>query len=50
VWQGNRIDFGAAEFQCRCDGRPNNLTLIRDTDSLAFGSFTPVECESREWN
>jgi hypothetical protein len=50
LWRGSRDGFTAREFHRRCDGHPNTLTLILDTDSNVFGGFTPVEWESRVWN
>jgi hypothetical protein len=47
LWRGSRDGFGAAEFHRRCDGHPNTLTVILDTDGNIFGGFTPVEWESR---
>jgi hypothetical protein len=45
---GNRNDFDASDFHGRCDGRPNTLTHIEDTDRNVFGGFTPVEWHPRE--
>jgi hypothetical protein len=50
LWRGSRNGFTAQEFHLRCDGRANTLMLIRDSEANIFGSFTPVEWESREWN
>jgi hypothetical protein len=47
LWRGTRDDFSACAFHRRCDGHPNTLTLILDTDGNIFGGFTPVEWESR---
>jgi hypothetical protein len=49
LWRGSRDGFGWREFHDRCDGHPNTLTVILDTDGNIFGGFTPVEWESREW-
>jgi hypothetical protein len=46
LWRGNRDGFGACDFHGRCDGHPNTLTVILDTDGNIFGGFTPVEWES----
>jgi hypothetical protein len=50
LWRGSRDGFGARAFHRRCDGHPNTLTVILDTDGNIFGGFTPVEWESRKWN
>jgi hypothetical protein len=50
LWRGSRDGFGARDFHIRCDGHPNTLTVIFDTDGNIFGGFTPVEWESRKWN
>jgi hypothetical protein len=49
LWRGSRDGFGVGDFHSRCDGHPNTLTVILDTNGNIFGGFTPVECESREW-
>jgi hypothetical protein len=48
--RGSRDGFRAGEFHSRCNGHPNTLTVILDTDGNIFGGFTPVEWESRAWN
>jgi hypothetical protein len=50
LWRESRDGFGAGDFHSRCDGRPNTLTVILDTDGNIFGGFTPAEWESRTWN
>jgi cell division protein FtsB len=50
LWRGSRDGFAAQEFHRRCDGHPNTLTVILDTEGNIFGGFTPVEWESRVWN
>jgi hypothetical protein len=50
LWRGSRDGFKAKEFHRRCDGRPNTLTVILDTEGNIFGGFTPVEWESRVWD
>jgi hypothetical protein len=45
-----RDSFGAEEFRRRCDGRPDTLTLIVDTDGNVFGGFRSVKWESRVRN
>jgi hypothetical protein len=47
LWRGSRDGFKAKQFHKRCDGHPNTLTVILDTDGNIFGGFTPVEWESR---
>jgi hypothetical protein len=39
--------FHLDHFHRRCDGHPNTLTVILDTDGNTFGRFTPVEWEPR---
>jgi hypothetical protein len=46
LWRDSRDRFGAADFHNRCDGHPNTLTVILDTDGNIFGGFTPVEWDS----
>jgi hypothetical protein len=46
LWQGGCDGFLAKDFHDRCDGHPNTLTLIWDTDGNIFGGFTPVKWES----
>jgi hypothetical protein len=43
LWRGSRDGFGKHDFHSRCDGHPNTLTVILDTDGNIFGGFTPVE-------
>jgi hypothetical protein len=50
LWRSIRDGFGARDFHSRCDGHPNTLRLILETNGNIFGGFTPVEWESREWN
>jgi hypothetical protein len=47
LWLGSRDGFGRSIFHSRCDGHPNTLTVILDTNGNIFGGFTPVEWESR---
>jgi hypothetical protein len=44
--EGNRNGFSARKFHHRCDGRPNTLTLILDTDCNILAVFTPVNWKS----
>jgi hypothetical protein len=46
LWRGSQDGFGVRDFHSRCDGHPNTLTLILDTDGNVFGGYTPVEWES----
>jgi hypothetical protein len=46
LWRGSRDGFGYPDFHRRCDGHPNTLTVILDTNGNIFGGFTPVEWES----
>jgi hypothetical protein len=43
LWRGSCDGFPAGDFHRRCDGHPNTLTLILDTDWCIFGGFTPLE-------
>jgi hypothetical protein len=43
LWRGSRDGFGARGFHNRCDGHPNTLTVILDTNGNIFGGFTPAE-------
>jgi hypothetical protein len=47
LWRGSRDGFKAKQFHHRCDGNPNTLTVILDTNGKIFGGFTPVEWDSR---
>jgi hypothetical protein len=46
LWRGSRDGFRANDFHGRCDGHPNTLTLVKDTDGNIFGGFTPIAWES----
>jgi hypothetical protein len=48
LWRGSRDGFRADDFHRRCDGHPNTLTVILDTDGNIFGGFTPVGWKSRD--
>jgi hypothetical protein len=50
LWRGSRDGFSSGDFHSRCDGHPNTLTVILDTNGNIFGGFTPVEWESETWN
>jgi hypothetical protein len=50
LWRGSRDGFGGLDFHSRCDGHPNTLTLILDTEGNIFGGFTPVEWEGESWD
>jgi hypothetical protein len=47
LWRASRDGFGARDFHSRCNGHPNTLTVILDTNGNIFGGFTPVQWESR---
>jgi hypothetical protein len=49
LWGGSRDGFGARDFHRRCDGHPNTLTVILDTNGNIFGGFTPMKWESDNW-
>jgi hypothetical protein len=46
LWRGTRDGFSAKEFESRCDGHGDTLTLIEDTGGNIFGGFTPLKWES----
>jgi hypothetical protein len=46
LWRRGRDGFGARDFDGRCDGHANTLTVILDTDGNISGGFTPVEWDS----
>jgi hypothetical protein len=50
LWRGIRDGVKAQEFDRRCDGHGNTLTMILKTKGNIFGGFTPVEWESRDWH
>jgi hypothetical protein len=50
LWRGSRDGFTASQFHSRCDGHPNTLIVILDTDGNIFGGFTPVEWDSGNGN
>jgi hypothetical protein len=50
LWRSGRDDFNACDFQDRCDGHANTLTLIENTKWNIFGGLkqitstpTPIE-------
>jgi hypothetical protein len=44
--RGSRDSFLAHTFHRRCDGQPNTLTVILDTNGNIFGGFTTAKWES----
>jgi hypothetical protein len=42
LWRGSRDGFAGTTFHGRCDGHPNTLTLIEDTNGNIFGGFAPL--------
>jgi archaellum component FlaC len=46
LWRGSRDGFQPSDFHKRCNGHPNTLTVILDTDGNIFGGYTPVKWES----
>jgi hypothetical protein len=46
LWRGSRDGFKAKQFHRHCDGHPNTLTVILDTNGNIFGAFTPIAWES----
>jgi hypothetical protein len=51
LWRSVHDDFNACDFQDRCDGHANTLTLMENTKGNIFGGLTPLEWEweSRKW-
>jgi hypothetical protein len=50
LWRGSRDGFTVEDFHSRCDGRPNTLTVILESDRSIFGGFSPVTWDStRKW-
>jgi hypothetical protein len=48
LWRASRDGFESLEFDCRCDGHANTLTVILDTNENIFGGVTPVKWESQD--
>jgi hypothetical protein len=46
LWQSGRDGFGAHNFQVRCDGHANTLTVILDIRGNIFDGFLPVGFET----
>jgi hypothetical protein len=46
LYRGSRDGFGGRDFHNKCDGRPNTLTVILDSNGNIFGGFTPTPWES----
>jgi hypothetical protein len=46
LWRGSRDGFKASDFHSRCNGHPNTLVVILDTNGNIFGGFTPVVWDS----
>jgi hypothetical protein len=46
LWRASRDGFSSRGFHSRCDGHPDTLTVILDTDGNIFGGFTPVKWDS----
>jgi len=46
LWRGSRDGFGVSTFHSRCDGKPNTLTLIKNTHGYVFGGYTAVPWSS----
>jgi hypothetical protein len=36
LWRGSRDGFGAGDFDSRCDGHANTLTLVKDDPESWF--------------
>jgi len=42
LWRGSRDGFDAATFHRLCDGKPNTVTVIKNTNGFIFGGFTSI--------
>jgi hypothetical protein len=47
LWRGSRDGFEGTTFHSRCNGRPNNITLISTTTGSIFGGYTPLAWSCR---
>jgi hypothetical protein len=47
LYRGSRDGFEASTFHSRCNGHPNNVTLILSTNNCIFGGYTPLAWSSR---
>jgi hypothetical protein len=50
LWRGGRDGFSTGYFHAYCDGHPNTLVLVLDTDGNIFGGFTPLPWDSTTGN
>ncbi len=46
LWRGSRDGFETSTFHSRCDGKPNTLTLIKNSLGYVFGGYTAVPWSS----
>ncbi len=44
LWRGTRNGFAAFTFHDNCDGKPNTLTVIKNTEGYIFGGY-----KSKHW-
>jgi hypothetical protein len=44
--RGSRDGFSAAAFHRLCDGKPNTLTIVKNTNNCIFGGFTSIPWSS----
>jgi len=50
LWRGRRDGFGASTFHRLCDGKPNTLTVIKNTNGFIFGGYTSIPWTSVGYN
>jgi len=48
LWRGTRDGFAASTFHKNCDGKPNTLTIIRDTEGFIFGGYASEPWSSND--
>ena len=46
LWRGSRDGFGVKAFHSLCDGKPNTLTVIKNSKGFIFGGYTSVAWSS----
>jgi len=42
LWRGSRHGFDSDAFHRLCDGKPNTVTIIKNTNGFIFGGFTSI--------
>ena len=45
LYQGSRDGFKASDFHSHCDGKPNTLTIVKNTTKNIFGGYTSIPWE-----